>query len=151
MNVKLHANALDHGGMTDSPSLRSQNKILNAWRFYTAPPPSTILTQEHVRQPHPAAESLCSGLVLFSQENAKHLLDLHTGKSGLDGLSILAARREPHTRCFKEISQAIEMFQQDISTTGRAKKLEAHTILPVRLSHTTNPFFSSKTLTSMIW
>ncbi|KAI1073064.1 hypothetical protein LB507_008983 [Fusarium sp. FIESC RH6] len=137
MNLKLHANALDHGGITDSPTLLSQNKTLNAWRFYTAPPPSTILTQEHIRQAHLAAESLCSGLILFSQENAKHLLDLNTGKSGLDGLSMLTVRQEPHTRCFKEISKAIEMFQREMSTTG-GPKLEAHTLLPVQLSHTTN-------------
>ncbi|KAJ4113930.1 hypothetical protein NW768_011460 [Fusarium equiseti] len=137
MNLRLHANALDNGGITDSPTLLSQNKTLNAWRFYTAPPPSTILTQEHISQAHRAAESLCSGLILFSQENAKHLLDLHTGKSGLDGLSMLAARQEMHTRCFKEISKALEMFQQEMTTTG-GPKLEAHTILPLRLSHTTN-------------
>ncbi|KAH7199029.1 uncharacterized protein B0J16DRAFT_298836 [Fusarium flagelliforme] len=137
MNLKLHANALDHGGIVDCPTLLSQNKTINAWRFYTAPSPSTILTQEHIRQTHRAAESLCSGLILFSQENAKHLLDLHTGKSGLDGLSMLAARQEMHTRCFNEISKALEMFQQEMTTPG-GPKLEAHTILPVRLSHTTN-------------
>ncbi|CAG7566231.1 unnamed protein product [Fusarium equiseti] len=58
MNLKLHANALDHGGITDSPTLLSQNKTLNAWRFYTAPSPSTIFTQQHVSQAHRAAESL---------------------------------------------------------------------------------------------
>lgn len=137
MNLKLHANSLDHGGVTDSPILLSQNKTLNAWRFYTAPSPSTILTQEHISQAHRAAESLCSGLILFSQENAKHLGDLHTGKSGLVGLSMLATRQEMHTRCFKEIRKAIEMFEQETTRNGCAK-LPAHAILPVRLFHTAN-------------
>lgn len=64
MNLKLHANALNHGGVTDSPTLLSQNKTLNAWRFYTAPSPFTVLTPEHISQAHRAAESLCSGLIL---------------------------------------------------------------------------------------
>lgn len=137
MNLKLHTNALDHGGVTESPILLSQNKTLNAWRFYTAPSPSTVLTPEHINQAHRAAESLCSGLILFSQENAKHLGDLHTGKSGLAGLSMLAARQEMHTRCFKEISKALEMFQRQMNKADYAK-FEAHTVLPVRLFHTTN-------------
>ncbi|KAK2122113.1 hypothetical protein NOF04DRAFT_1350580 [Fusarium oxysporum II5] len=137
INLKLHTNALNHSGITNSPTLLSQSKTLSAWRFYTAPLPSAIPTPEHVGQAHRAAKSLCNRLILFSKENAKHLGDLHTGKSRLTRLSILAARQEMHTRYFKEISKAIKIFQQEMTTTGFAK-LEAHTILPMRLFHTTS-------------
>ncbi|RGP63529.1 hypothetical protein FSPOR_8582 [Fusarium sporotrichioides] len=139
INLELLANALDNGGMTGNPALLSQNKVFNVWRSYTAPRSSPRLSLEDVDQAYRAAESLMGGLVLFSQEHAKHLLDLQTGKSGLEGLSMLAARQQVHTRCFNEIKKAISMFQHDIArSSGRATQLEAHTILPLHLYHTSN-------------
>ncbi|KAI9147439.1 Aspercryptin biosynthesis cluster-specific transcription regulator atnN [Paramyrothecium foliicola] len=69
INLKLHADALDHGGVNDSPTLLSPNKIINAWRFCTAPQPSHPLTPEKF---------------LFSQEHAKQLEDLQTEDMTLD-------------------------------------------------------------------
>jgi hypothetical protein len=138
-NLELLTNALDNGGITGNPTLLSQNKVLHAWRSYTAPRSSPRLSPEDVDQAYRAAESLMGGLVLFSQENAKHLLDLQTGKSGLEVLSMLAARQEVHTRCFNEIKKAISMFEHDIArSSGRATQLEAHAILPLYLFHTAN-------------
>ncbi|KAG8674050.1 hypothetical protein FPOAC1_000013 [Fusarium poae] len=138
-NLELLTNALENGGMTGNPALLSQNKVLNAWRSYTAPQSSLRLSPEDVDQAYRAAESLMSGLVLFSQEHAKQLLDVQTGKSGLEGLSMLATRQEAHTRCFNEIKKAISMFQHEIArSSGRTTQLEAHTILPLHLYHTSN-------------
>jgi hypothetical protein len=139
INLEFHANALDNGGITGNLTLLSQNKTLNAWRSYTAPRSSPRLTSEDVNQAYRAAESLMSVLVLFSQEHAKHLGDLQTGKSGPEGLSMLVARQEVHTRCFNEIRKAISMFQYDIArSSGPATQLEEHTILPLRLFYNTN-------------
>ncbi|KAH7242798.1 hypothetical protein BKA59DRAFT_547007 [Fusarium tricinctum] len=138
-NLELLTTALDNGGITGNPTLLLENKVLNTWRSYTAPRSSPRLSPEDVDQAYRAAESLMGGLVLFSQENAKHLLDLQTGKSGLEVLSMLAARQEVHTRCFNEIKKAISMFEHDmVRSSGRATQLEAHTILPLRLFHTAN-------------
>ncbi|ESU08416.1 hypothetical protein FGSG_04655 [Fusarium graminearum PH-1] len=131
-------NSLDHGSVVESPLLLSQNKIFNAWRSYTAPR-SSRPRPEHVEQANGAAQSLLTGLVLFSQQHAKQLGDLQTGKSGLDVLSILAARQEVYTRFFNEITKAIHMFQQEIDQHPRCSyQLEADSILPLRLFHDTN-------------
>lgn len=141
-NLELNANALDRGGIAGNPTLLSQNRILNAWRSYTAPQPSARLSSDDVSRTYRAAESLSSGLILFSQEHAKLLGNLQTGKVGLEGLSLLVARQKSHTRCFQEIRKAIDMFQQEIwritGSPGRLSRLEPHTILPLRLFHTTN-------------
>ncbi|KAL6918991.1 hypothetical protein FSST1_003017 [Fusarium sambucinum] len=138
MNLEMQSNSLDHGGVVESPLLLSQNKVLNAWRSYTAPRPSRP-GPEHVEQANGAAQSLLAGLVLFSQQHAKQLGDLQTGKSGLEVLSMLAARQEVHTRCFNEITKAIHMFQQEIDQHPRcSSQLEAHSILPLHLFHNTN-------------
>ncbi|KAL2208713.1 hypothetical protein CC79DRAFT_582197 [Sarocladium strictum] len=141
-NLELNANALDRGGLAGNPALLSQNKILNAWRSYTAPQTPSCLTPEDVNRTYRAAESLSSGLILFSQEHAKLLGDLQAGKAGLEGLSVLVARQESHTRCFQEIRRAIDLFQQEISRTpdspARPSRLEPHTILPLRYFHATN-------------
>ncbi|SCB65994.1 unnamed protein product [Fusarium graminearum] len=100
---------------------------------------SGTLLPEHVEQANGAAQSLLTGLVLFSQQHAKQLGDLQTGKSGLDVLSILAARQEVYTRFFNEITKAIHMFQQEIDQHPRCSyQLEADSILPLRLFHDTN-------------
>ncbi|KAH6953613.1 hypothetical protein DER45DRAFT_528184 [Fusarium avenaceum] len=138
-NLELLTTALDNGGIAGNPTLLSQNNVLHAWRSYTAPRSSPRLSPEDVDQAYRAAESLMGGLVLFSQENAKPLLDLQTGKSGVEVLSMLAARQETHTRCFNEIRKAISMFEHDIArSSGRATQLEAHTILPLRLFYNSN-------------
>lgn len=90
MNLELQSNSLDHGSVVESPLLLSQNKVLNAWRSYTAPR-SSRPGPEHVDQANRAAQSLLTGLALFSQHHAKQLGDLQTGKSGLEALSMLAA------------------------------------------------------------
>lgn len=118
MNLELQSNSLDHGSVVESPLLLSQNKVLNAWRSYTAPR-SSRPGPGHVDQANHAAQSLLTGLVLFSQHHAKQLGDLQTGKSGLEVLSMLATRQEVHTRCFKEITKAIHMVQQEIDQHPR--------------------------------
>ncbi|KAF4995731.1 hypothetical protein FGRMN_4938 [Fusarium graminum] len=140
-NLQLYLDALEHGCIIDSPALLSQNKTLNTWRSYTAPR-SSYLRPDDVTCASRAAESLLSGLILFSQQNAKHLLDLHTGKAGMEVLSMLIVRQEGYTRCFNEIAMAITMFQEEISTSianpEYRTRLKAHTLLPLRLFHTTN-------------
>lgn len=142
VNLELQANALDQGGIIDNPFLLAQNKLLNTWRSYAAPQSSARPTTENVKQAHRAAESLFFGLVLSSQEHAKQLSDLQIGKAGLDVLSRLVVRQEAHTRCFREIGKAIDMFQKDLDSPpnipGHVNRLKEHTILPVRLFHTTN-------------
>ncbi|KAF5675556.1 transcriptional regulatory moc3 [Fusarium heterosporum] len=140
-NLRLYLDALQHGGIIDSPALLSQNKTLNTWRSYTAPR-SSCLRPEDITYANRAAESLLSGLILFSQQNAKHLLDLHSGKAGTEVLSMLIVRQEGHTRCFNEIAMTINMFQEEISSKiknpGYRTCFKAHTLLPLRLLHTTN-------------
>ncbi|EMT72401.1 Transcriptional regulatory protein moc3 [Fusarium odoratissimum] len=126
--------ALDHGGITESPTLLLQNKTLNTWRYYTAPRPSHRPMPESINQAYCAAESLFSGLILFSQEHAKQLGDLQTGKSGPAGLSMLVARQEAHTRCYNEIRKAINIFQHEVD----AMKREPHAILPLHLFQSAN-------------
>ncbi|KAH7304172.1 hypothetical protein B0I35DRAFT_401502 [Stachybotrys elegans] len=135
VNLELQANALDQGGIVDSPVLLAQNKLLNTWRSYEAPHSSARPTPENVKQAHRAAESLLFGLILSSQQHAKQLGDLQIGKAGPDALSHLVVRQEAHTRCFREIAKAIDIFQKD---AGHVNRLKEHTILPVRLFHTTN-------------
>ncbi|KAF5238975.1 hypothetical protein FAUST_5215 [Fusarium austroamericanum] len=138
MNLELQSNSLDHGGVVESPLLLSQNKVLNAWRTYTAPR-SSRPGPEHVEQANAAAQSLLTGLVLFSQQHAKQLGDLQTGQSGLEVLSMLAARQEVYTRCFKEITKAIHIFQREIDQHLRcSSQLEIDSILPLHLFHNTN-------------
>jgi hypothetical protein len=138
-SLEMLTNALDNGGITGSPTLLSQNKVLNAWRSYTAPRSSLRLSPEDVDQAYRAAESLMAGLILFSQEYAKQTLDLQTGKLGLEGLSMLAARQEVHSRCFNEIKKAISMFEHDMGrSSGRTTQIDAHTIIPLRLFHNSN-------------
>ncbi|KAF5642050.1 transcriptional regulatory moc3 [Fusarium sp. NRRL 52700] len=132
--LELHLEALDRGGITESPTLLLQNKTFNAWRYYTAPRSSHRSTTESINQAYCAAESLFSGLILFSQEHAKQLGDLQTGKSGPAGLSILAARQAAHTRCYNQIKKAINIFQHEVDTM----KLEPHTLLPLHLFQTAN-------------
>ncbi|CZS82995.1 unnamed protein product [Fusarium graminearum] len=137
-NLELQSSALHYGGVVDSPVMLSQNKVLNAWRSYTAPR-SSHPGSEHVDQANRAAQSLLTGLVLFSQQHAKQLGDLQTGKSGLEVLSMLAARQEVHTRCFNEITKAIHIFRQEIDQHPRcSSQLEVDSILPLRLFHDTN-------------
>ncbi|ENH71192.1 Transcriptional regulatory protein moc3 [Fusarium oxysporum f. sp. cubense race 1] len=126
--------ALGHGGITESPALLLRNKTLNTWRYYTAPRPSHRPTPDTINQAYCAAESLFSGLILFSQEHAKQLGDLQTGKSGPAGLSMLAARQEAHTRCYKEISKAMDIFQQEVNAT----QWEPHAMLPLHLFKSVN-------------
>ncbi|KAF4951282.1 hypothetical protein FGADI_7595 [Fusarium gaditjirri] len=90
VTLELQLEAFDHGGITESPTLVLQSKTLNTWRTYTAPRSSHRPTPESLNQACCAAESLFSGLILFSQEHAKQLGDLQTGKSGLEILSMLA-------------------------------------------------------------
>ncbi|KAF5562221.1 transcriptional regulatory moc3 [Fusarium phyllophilum] len=128
-NLELHVNALDHGGMTESPNLLLQNKTLNTWRYYTAPRRSHRPTPDAINQAYCAAESLFTGLILFSQQHAKQLGDIQSGKSGSTGLTMLAARQQPYTRCYEEISKAISIFQHEVD----ASQLESHTTLPLHL------------------
>ncbi|KAH7166644.1 C6 zinc finger domain-containing protein [Fusarium sp. MPI-SDFR-AT-0072] len=140
--LELQLKALDHGGMTKSPTLLLQNKTLNTWRYYTAPRPSHRPTPDTINQAYCAAESLFSGLILFSQEHAKQLGDIQLGKSGPAGLTMLAARQKPHTRCYKEISKAMNVFQHEIDTTsnspGHVTQRELNTMLPLRLFQAAN-------------
>ncbi|KAF5684981.1 hypothetical protein FDENT_6454 [Fusarium denticulatum] len=66
-NLELHLNALDHGGMTESPLLLLQNKKLNTRRYYKAPRRSHRPTLDSINQAYCAAESLFTELILFSQ------------------------------------------------------------------------------------
>ncbi|KAI1034492.1 hypothetical protein LB504_004355 [Fusarium proliferatum] len=142
VSLELQLHALDHGGMTESPNLLLQSKPLNTWRYYAAPRPSHRLTPDTVNQAHCAAESLFSGLILFSQEHARQLGDIQTGKSGPAGLSLLAAKQGSHTRCYKEISKAINVFENKIArsnnTLGHEKQRELHTLLPLHLFQAAN-------------
>ncbi|KAF4498927.1 Transcriptional regulatory moc3 [Fusarium agapanthi] len=132
--LELQLEALDHGGITESPTLLLQNKTFHAWRYYTAPRSSHRSTPESINQAYCAAESLFSGLILFSQEHAKQLGDLQTGKSGPEGLSMLAVRQEAHTQCYNQLQKAVNIFQHEVD----AMKLEPHTILPLQLFQTAN-------------
>ncbi|KAH7183917.1 hypothetical protein BKA60DRAFT_602921 [Fusarium oxysporum] len=134
VTLELQLEALGHGGITESPALLLRNKTLNTWRYYTAPRPSYRPTPDTINQAYCAAESLFSGLILFSQEHAKQLGDLQTGKSGPAGLSMLAARQEAHTRCYKEISKAMDIFQQEVNAT----QWEPHAMLPLHLFKSVN-------------
>ncbi|KAI3581790.1 hypothetical protein IWW34DRAFT_614950 [Fusarium oxysporum f. sp. albedinis] len=134
VTLELQLEALGHGGITESPALLLRNKTLNTWRYYTAPRPSHRPTPDTINQAYCAAESLFSGLILFSQEHAKQLGDLQTGKSGPAGLSMLAARQDAHTRCYKEISKAMDIFQQEVNATQR----EPHAMLPLHLFQSAN-------------
>ncbi|EXA31701.1 hypothetical protein FOVG_17022 [Fusarium oxysporum f. sp. pisi HDV247] len=134
VTLELQLEALGHGGITESPALLLRNKTLNTWRYYTAPRPSHRPTPDTINQAYCASESLFSGLILFSQEHAKQLGDLQTGKSGPAGLSMLAARQEAHTRCYKEISKAMDIFQQEVNAT----QWEPHAMLPLHLFKSVN-------------
>ncbi|CVL12461.1 hypothetical protein FPRO06_04853 [Fusarium proliferatum] len=142
VTLELQLNALDHGGMTESPNLLLRSKTLNTWRYYTAPRPSHRLTPDTVNQAHCATESLFSGLILFSQEHARQLGDMQTGKSGPAGLSLLAAQQKSHTRCYKEIRKAINVFENKIArsdhTPGHENQGELHTLLPLHLFQAAN-------------
>ncbi|KAF5556358.1 transcriptional regulatory moc3 [Fusarium mexicanum] len=131
---ELQLEALDHGGITESPTLLLQNKTFHAWRYYTAPRSTHRSTPESINQAYRAAESLFSGLILFSQEHSKQLGDLQSGKSGPEGLSMLVARQESHTRCYNQIKKAINIFQHEVDEM----KLEPHTVLPLHLFQAAN-------------
>ncbi|KAF4439597.1 Transcriptional regulatory moc3 [Fusarium acutatum] len=133
-NLELHLNALDHGGMTESPTLLLQNKTLNTWRYYIAPRRSHRPTRDSINQVYCAAESLFAGLILFSQVHAKQLGDIQSGRSGSAGLTMLAARQKPYTRCYKEISKAINILQHEVD----ASQLEPHAMLPLHLFQRAN-------------
>ncbi|KIX01719.1 uncharacterized protein Z518_09445 [Rhinocladiella mackenziei CBS 650.93] len=150
INFQMQLNAMDHGGIADNPTLIAQNDSYNVWRVYTAPGLTPrfcqYLTPENLLHANRAAESLMNGMIFFSQQHANEFGELFAGKRSPHTLTALAARQEPHTRCFKELDSAIQTFRRELGsspteksgTAPRTKARPSKAFLSLCLFHATN-------------
>ena len=156
--LEVHARALE--GIVDLNNDRSmvaESETFNAWHFYQSPcslehipisagTPSTRIryaTQENIVRAHRASEALLNSLVIFSQEHVDEFGAVLTGEdAGI--LSTLLALQEPFTRCFAELTAALQVFELEMKTlTPKGDRLSpnlARAILTFKLTHvTTSP------------
>ncbi|KAL2670274.1 hypothetical protein Neosp_014741 [[Neocosmospora] mangrovei] len=113
--------ALSRGGISDLPMLISRHDSFTEWRTYTAPSKMPYLTIENLTRASRASESLLNGLVLFMQRHANQIKDIFLGIGDAGLMESIALKQEPETRCFAEVSRAMQLFQNEVD----AKETEA--------------------------
>ncbi|KAI8711153.1 Zn(2)-C6 fungal-type domain-containing protein [Fusarium sp. LHS14.1] len=106
--------ALSRGGISDLPMLILRHDSFTEWRTYTAPSKTPYLTVENLTRTSRASVSLLNGIVLFMQRHANQIKDIFIGTGDASLMESIALKQETETRCFAEISRAMQLFQDEV-------------------------------------
>lgn len=124
-NLEVHSQAIQNVGVSVTPAVLGEADIYTAWRYYTAPAgisssrlcqhgkcvPSRA-TPANLSRAGRAFESLLNALVTLSQQNSAEVARLVL--EGEDALLLTLIRhQQPHSRAFRELDIAINIFARD--------------------------------------
>lgn len=151
---ELREATLFNGGVIEMPDIQEDQDLRRAWFSYS-PPPSHAgkrSTMENITHANKAAQSLLSGYLMFSQENAAQLAPVFSDPSQ-EIVDSLVAKLEPLFQCFLDLDGALRNFQdtfgsgsEDKNFSGRKlleRKQTRLALLSLRISHEMNRFVLS--------